>query len=102
MRDAPQTIWLPLEHAEDAANQPADGLIEYIRTDLHAVALIEAERRGMMRAAEISDNYANKLANEAALWAIDRMPNAENIALAQHNAGYRISAFIRQAAGDLK
>ena len=72
------------------------------RTDSIAVALIEAERRGMMRAAEIADADAEKLADEAALWAIDKMANAERIALAQHNAGNRISAAIRQAAGELK
>lgn len=33
---APERIWLPIEHAEDAANQPTDDLAGYVRADLHA------------------------------------------------------------------
>lgn len=102
MTDMPEIIWSYYGRVYERAPETNGLGTEYTRTDVHAAALIEAERRGMMRAAEIADADAEKLADEAALWAIDKMANAERIALAQHNAGNRISAAIRQAAGELK
>ena len=99
----PENAWLSYKEATSKWGlQIVNKTRKYTRSDIHAAALIEAERRGMMRAAEIADADAEKLADEAALWAIDKMANAERIALAQHNAGNRISAAIRQAAGELK
>ena len=101
MSDAPETIWLqPLccaEHSEfgrlwceNDDFDCADGMSgdEYTRADIHAAALIEAERRGMLRAAEMCDAIADIIGA--------RPMSSIHSALCE----YRNS--IRQAAGELK
>lgn len=96
---APQTIWLqPLccaEHdefgrlwCENDDFDCEDGVSgdEYTRTDTIAAALIEAERRGMMRAAEIVLRWQSLLVQGQRIdWHVDS-----------------VLAAIRHASGELK
>lgn len=52
MTDVPERIWLPPEHAEDAANQAAEGLVEYTRAPPPDATLLAAEMQ--RRAVEVA------------------------------------------------
>lgn len=63
MTDAPERIWLPLAHAEDAANMPAEGLVKYIRADaipLSAALAHPAVREVVEAAQSFADGVGKK------------------------------------------